>query len=40
MSLPAPVKIKGLHHVALSVPDLDKAIHFYQTAFGFELVRS
>lgn len=38
MSLPAPVKIKGLHHVALSVSDLDKAINFYQAAFGFELV--
>ena len=29
--------IIGLHHPALSVPDLEKAIDFYTTCLGFEL---
>lgn len=28
--------IVGLHHVAVSVPDLDAAVRFYVDAFGFE----
>ncbi|MEY2943753.1 MAG: hypothetical protein RLY97_1767 [Pseudomonadota bacterium] len=30
--------ILGFHHVAISTPDLDRAIAFYTTAFGFERV--
>ena len=31
------VKAKGLDHVAIAVKDLEKAIAFYQEAFGLEL---
>jgi methylmalonyl-CoA/ethylmalonyl-CoA epimerase len=31
------VKAKGLDHVAIAVHDLEKAIAFYQQAFGLEL---
>ncbi len=31
------VKAKGLDHVAIAVKDLEKAIAFYQDAFGLEL---
>jgi catechol 2,3-dioxygenase-like lactoylglutathione lyase family enzyme len=34
--MPRPL---GLHHVALTVTDLDKTIHFYQT-LGLELLRT
>jgi catechol 2,3-dioxygenase-like lactoylglutathione lyase family enzyme len=29
--------IRGIHHVAVHVHDLDKMIRFYKEAFGFEL---
>ena len=38
MTKPAPVKIRGVHHFAMSVPSLESAIAFYRDAFGFELV--
>lgn len=31
------VKAKGLDHVAIAVKDLEKAVAFYQRAFGLEL---
>ncbi len=31
--------IVGIHHVAISVPDLDKAVAFYRDAFGFDVVQ-
>ena len=30
--------ITGIHHVAISVPDLDKAVEFYHGALGFEKI--
>ncbi len=30
--------IRGIHHVAVHVRDLDRMIRFYKDAFGFELV--
>lgn len=30
--------IKGIHHVAVHVHDLDKMLRFYKEAFGFEVV--
>lgn len=30
--------IKGIHHVAIHVGDLDRMLKFYADAFGFELV--
>mgnify|MGYP001820706529 CR=1 FL=1 len=30
--------IRGIHHVAVHVRDLDRMLAFYQEAFGFELV--
>ncbi len=30
--------ILGIHHTAVSVPDIDKATEFYCAAFGFEVV--
>jgi uncharacterized glyoxalase superfamily protein PhnB len=38
MTKPAPVKIRGVHHFAMSVPSLESAIAFYRDAFGFEVV--
>ena len=38
MTKPAPVKIRGVHHFAMSVPSLESAIAFYRDAFGFESV--
>ena len=33
--------VKGkLRHIAISVPDKDKAAKFYEETFGFERVRS
>jgi catechol 2,3-dioxygenase-like lactoylglutathione lyase family enzyme len=31
-------KITGIHHVALTVPDLDRALAFYRDLLGFEVV--
>ncbi|HEX7034176.1 MAG TPA: VOC family protein [Pseudomonadales bacterium] len=31
--------IVGIHHVAVSVPDLDRALGFYRDALGFEVVQ-
>lgn len=31
--------IIGLHHVAISVPDLDRALAFYGDALGFDVVQ-
>ena len=33
----SPVKAKGLDHVAIAVKDLEKAIAFYEKAFGLKL---
>ena len=30
--------ITGIHHVAISVPDLDKAVEFYHGTLGFEKI--
>ena len=30
--------IRGIHHVAVHVRDMDRMVDFYQKAFGFELV--
>ena len=30
--------IKGIHHVAIHVRDMDRMIRFYKEAFGFEVV--
>ncbi|HEY1075188.1 MAG TPA: VOC family protein, partial [Fontimonas sp.] len=30
--------IRGIHHVAVHVHDLDRMIKFYRDAFGFEVV--
>jgi len=30
--------IRGIHHVAVHVRDLDRMVNFYRQAFGFELV--
>ena len=30
--------IRGIHHVAVHVHDLDRMVNFYKEAFGFELV--
>lgn len=38
MSSLAPVKICGVHHIAMSVPSLADAIAFYRAAFGFQIV--
>ena len=32
--------IVGIHHVAISVTDLDKAVAFYSDAFGLEVVQT
>ena len=32
--------ITGIHHVAISVPDLDEAVGFYHEILGFEKVFS
>ena len=32
--------IIGIHHVAISVENLDAAVSFYQNAFGFEVVQT
>ena len=31
------IKIKGLDHLSVAVPDLEKAIDFYQNSFGCEV---
>jgi len=31
--------IVGIHHVAISVPDLDRALVFYRDVLGFEVVQ-
>jgi len=31
--------IVGIHHVAISVPDLDRALQFYRDLLGFEVVQ-
>ena len=31
--------IKGIHHIAIGVPDLQAAIDFYGNAFGFSVVQ-
>ncbi len=31
--------IIGIHHLAISVPDLERAVAFYQDALGFEVVQ-
>ena len=31
--------IKGIHHVTLSVSDLDRSLEWYERVLGFELVR-
>ena len=31
------IKIKGLDHLSVAVPDLEKAIEFYQNSFGCEV---
>ena len=33
------LRAKALHHVALTVDDMDKTLHFYQ-ALGFQLLRT
>ena len=30
--------IRGIHHVAVHVLDVDRMLKFYREAFGFELV--
>ena len=30
--------IRGIHHIAVHVHDMDKMIQFYKEAFGFEVV--
>lgn len=32
--------INGIHHTAISTPDLSKALHFYRNVLGFEEVMS
>ena len=32
--------IIGIHHIAISVENLDAAVSFYQNAFGFEVVQT
>ena len=42
MDTPSPTvypKIKTINHIAVSVPDLDKAIKWYKEVFGFKVVR-
>lgn len=31
--------IRGVHHVAVTTPDIDRLIDFYVEAFGFEVIR-
>ena len=31
--------IVGIHHIAISVEDIDKAVKFYTNAFGFQSVQ-
>ena len=31
--------IRGIHHVAISTPDLDRLIAFYRDVIGMELVK-
>jgi len=33
------MKIKGLHHAAISVKNLEKSIQFYSDTFGFEEIQ-
>ncbi|SVD61171.1 uncharacterized protein METZ01_LOCUS414025, partial [marine metagenome] len=30
--------IKGIHHIAINVPDFDLGLTFYQDVIGFEIV--
>ncbi len=32
--------IKGIHHIAISVPDLAAGVKFYEAAFGFTVAQS
>src|SRR5205085_11163283 len=38
LSREAAAMIRGIHHVAVHVRDLDRMIRFYKDAFGFEVV--
>ena len=31
--------IKGIHHIAIGVPDLNAGMAFYTAAFGFEVLQ-
>ena len=31
--------IKGIHHIAIGVPDMTAGLAFYTQAFGFEVVQ-
>jgi glyoxylase I family protein len=39
LSCSASAEIVGLHHVAIGVNDIDKALKFYTEALGFEIVQ-
>ena len=34
------IKIKGLDHLSVAVPDLEKAIELYQNSYGCEVSNS